>query len=57
MLGEEEEYIVLVAKPEGKRRLGRHRCRWEVIIKIELIYIYIGLGDGLDSSSGPWLTQ
>jgi hypothetical protein len=24
-------YSILVGKPEGKRRLGRHRCRWEDI--------------------------
>jgi hypothetical protein len=27
-------YRVLVGKPEGKRPLGRPRCRWEDIIKI-----------------------
>jgi len=26
---------VLVGKPEGKRPLGRPRCRWEVIIKMD----------------------
>jgi hypothetical protein len=29
-------YIVLVGKPEGKRPLGRHRCRWEDNIKMYL---------------------
>jgi hypothetical protein len=29
-------YMVLVGKPEGKRPLGRHRCRWEDNIKINL---------------------
>ena len=29
-------YRVLVGKPEGKRPLGRPRCRWEDIIKIDL---------------------
>ena len=29
-------YRVLVGKPEGKRPLGRSRCRWEDIIKIDL---------------------
>jgi hypothetical protein len=24
----------LVGKPEGKRRLGRHRCRWENNVKL-----------------------
>jgi hypothetical protein len=29
-------YRVLVGKTEEKRPLGRHRCRWEVNIKIDL---------------------
>jgi len=29
-------YGVLVAKPEGKRPLGRPRCRWEDDIKMNL---------------------
>jgi hypothetical protein len=29
-------YTVLVRKPEGKRPLGRRRCRWEDNIKIDL---------------------
>ena len=29
-------YRVLVGKPEGKRPLGRHRCRWEDNIKMDL---------------------
>jgi hypothetical protein len=29
-------YRVLVGKPEGNRRLGRPRCRWEDNIKIDL---------------------
>jgi hypothetical protein len=28
---------ILVAKPEGKRPLGRHRRRWEDNIKIDVI--------------------
>jgi len=28
-------YRVLVGKPEGKRSLGRPRCRWEDNIKME----------------------
>jgi hypothetical protein len=27
---------VLVERPEGKRPLGRHRHRWEDIIKVDL---------------------
>jgi hypothetical protein len=29
-------YRVLVEKPEGKRQLGRPRCRWENDIKMDL---------------------
>ena len=29
-------YTILVGKPEGKRPLGRRRCRWEDNIKTEL---------------------
>jgi len=29
-------YTVLVGKPEGKRQLGRPRCRWEDNIKMNL---------------------
>jgi len=29
-------YRVLVRKPEGKRLLGRTRCRWEDNIKMDL---------------------
>jgi len=29
-------YRVMVGKPEGKRPLGRPRCRWEDNIKIDL---------------------
>jgi hypothetical protein len=28
-------YRVLVGRPEGKRLLGRPRCRWEDNIKLE----------------------
>jgi hypothetical protein len=29
-------YKILVRKPERKRSLGRHRCRWEDIIRMDL---------------------
>jgi hypothetical protein len=29
-------YGILVRKPEGKKPLGRPRCRWVVIIKMDL---------------------
>jgi hypothetical protein len=36
-MGEERKvYKVLVGKPEGKRPLGRSRCRWEVGIRMDL---------------------
>jgi hypothetical protein len=31
--GEEDAYRVLVGKPEGKRSLGKPRCRWVDNIK------------------------
>jgi hypothetical protein len=37
---------VLVGKPEGKKPLGRPRCRWEGNIKMELQEV--GWGYGLD---------
>jgi hypothetical protein len=30
------DLIVKVGKPEGKRPLGRHRCRWKDDIKMDL---------------------
>jgi hypothetical protein len=36
-MGEEREvHRVLVGKPQGKRPLGRPRCRWEDNIKMDL---------------------
>jgi hypothetical protein len=37
------EYRLLVGKPDGKRPLGRPRCRWVDNIKMDLIEI--GWGD------------
>jgi hypothetical protein len=35
-MGEERDvYSVLVGRPEGKRPLGRPRCRWEDNIKMD----------------------
>jgi hypothetical protein len=34
-------YRVLVGRPEGKRPLGRPRCRWEDNIKMDLREIVI----------------
>ena len=37
---------VMVGKPEGKRRLGRPRRRWEDDIKMDLQEMGGGLGTG-----------
>jgi hypothetical protein len=48
-------YRVLVEKPEGKRALGRSRCRWENNIKMDLQEVgcggmdWIGLAQHRDS--------
>jgi hypothetical protein len=34
-----------VGKPEGKRSLGRHKCRWEDNIKLHLKEMYWGVMD------------
>jgi hypothetical protein len=34
-------YSVLVGRPEGKRPLGRPRCKWEDNIKMDLMEIRI----------------
>jgi hypothetical protein len=47
-------YRVLVGKPEGKRPLGRPRCRWEDNIQMDLQEVacggmdWIGLGQDTD---------
>jgi hypothetical protein len=38
-------YMVLVAKPDGKRSLGRPRHRWEANIKMDLQKVR---GGGMD---------
>lgn len=35
-VGDIHTYMVLVGSSEGKRLLGRHRCRWGVNIKMGL---------------------
>ena len=37
---------VLVGKPEGKRPMGRPRCRWEDNIKMDLQEVGGGCGTG-----------
>jgi hypothetical protein len=44
-------YRVLVGRPEGKRPLGRHRCRWEDNIKMDLREI------GIDKANWIRLAQ
>jgi hypothetical protein len=39
---------VLVGKPEGKRPLGRPRCRWKDIIKMDLQEVGRGCGDWME---------
>ena len=38
----------LVGKPEGKRPLGRPRCRWEDNIKMDLQEVGGGYGDWME---------
>jgi hypothetical protein len=48
-MGEERKvYEVLVGKPEGKKPLGRPRCRWEDGIKMDLGEIVWGAWSGFD---------
>jgi len=44
-MGERIVRMVLVGKPEGKKTLGRPRCRWEDNIKMDLPEVGCG---GLD---------
>ena len=39
---------VLVGKPEGRRPLGRPRCRWEDNIKMDLRHVGCGGMDLVD---------
>jgi hypothetical protein len=51
-------YRVLVGRPEGKRPLGRHRCRWEVNIKMDLGETGIDGGTfGFRKKEGYFLTS
>ena len=49
-------YRNLVGKPEGKRPLGRHRCRWEDNIKMGLQEVGCGGIDWIDvgQDRGSW---
>ena len=39
---------VLVGKPEGKRQLGRPRCRWEDNIKMGIQEVGRGCGEWME---------
>jgi hypothetical protein len=41
-------YRVLVGKPEGRRPLGRPRCRWEDDIRIDLLEVGCGYVDWME---------
>ena len=41
-------YRVLVGKPEGKRPMGRPRCRWEDNIMMDLKEVGGGCGDWME---------
>jgi len=48
-LGERRDvYRVLVGKPEGRRRLGRPRCRWEDNIGMDLQEVGCGSMDWIE---------
>ena len=49
-------YRVLVGKPEGKRPLGRPRCRWVDNIRMDLQKVGCGYGDwiGLAQDRDGW---
>jgi len=51
-------YRVLVWKPEGKRPLGRSRCRWVDIIRTDLQEVGCGYMDwiGLAQDRDSWQT-
>ena len=56
-MGEERgAYKVLVGKPEGKRPLGRPRCRWVDNIRMDLQEVGCGYGDwiGLAQDRDGW---
>jgi hypothetical protein len=50
-------YRVLVGKPEGKRRLGRPRRRWEGNVRMDLQEVECGREDwiGLAQDRDRWL--
>jgi len=58
-MGEEREvYRVLVGKPEGRRPMGRPRCRWVDNIRMDLQEVGCGYMDwiGLAQDRDRWQT-
>jgi len=58
-MGEERGvYRVLVGKPEGKRPLGRPRCKWVENIRMHLLEVGCGYMDwiGLARDRDRWRT-
>jgi hypothetical protein len=43
-------YRILVGRPEGRRPLGRPRCRWEDNIKMDLQEVRWGGMDWIDTA-------
>ena len=58
MCEERGVYRVLVGKPEGRRPLGRPRCRWVDTIRMDLEEVGCGYMDwiGLAQDRDRWLT-
>jgi len=51
------EFSVLVGKPEGRRKLGKHRCRWMYNNEVEIRGTSWGGGVfwiGLDQYRNKW---
>jgi hypothetical protein len=46
-------FRILVVKPNGKRQLGRHRCRWEDYIKMDHRDVGCGAVDWIHLAQGP----
>jgi hypothetical protein len=56
-MGERRDvYRVLVGKPEGKRPLGRPRCRWEEKVNVDLQEVGCHVMDWIELAQnwGSW---
>jgi hypothetical protein len=47
-------YKIVVGKPEGKRPLGRSRCRWEDNIEMDLRGMRLGVWSYLIQDMDRW---